>query len=170
MAKKLKRDIATTVQLKVRLPEWLRRQLERAAKKNGWSMNLEIVDRLDRSIVQEKTEAPSELARAVIRAYPDVARTIFEILRDDFQDELMAMAARKEERQVAARLLHNTPISDEWKRRLANVDNLLGDAVTAEEMAKRILSIVDIVQGAGTTKEKLQAAIEGTQNKDGEQK
>jgi hypothetical protein len=50
------------------------------------------------------------------------------------------------------------------------VDNLLGDAVTAEEMAKRILSIVDIVQGAGTTKEKLQAAIEGTQNKDGEQK
>lgn len=94
MVKRQKR-LDTTVQLKVRLPEWLRRQLERAAGAHNWSMNSEIVDRLGNSFV--KGEGTAELARAVISAHPDVANTIWEILQEDYEDELMAA-------HVAARL------------------------------------------------------------------
>jgi predicted HicB family RNase H-like nuclease len=40
----------------VRLPEYVRRRLEQAAKHHGWSMNTEIVDRLDVSFQRENEE------------------------------------------------------------------------------------------------------------------
>ena len=50
------RKVTDTVQLKLRFSERLRRQLERAAKHNEWSMNTEIVDRLDVSFQREDQE------------------------------------------------------------------------------------------------------------------
>ena len=47
------RKLTDTVKLQVRLPERLRRRLEQAAKHHDWSMNTEIVDRLDVSFQRE---------------------------------------------------------------------------------------------------------------------
>jgi hypothetical protein len=50
------RKLTDTVKLQVRLSERLRRRLEQAAKHNDWSMNTEIVDRLDVSFQREDQE------------------------------------------------------------------------------------------------------------------
>jgi Arc-like DNA binding domain len=50
------RKVTDTVQLKLRFSERLRRQLERAAKHNDWSMNTEIVNRLEVSFQKEAQE------------------------------------------------------------------------------------------------------------------
>jgi hypothetical protein len=47
------RKLTDTVKLQVRLSERLRRRLEQAAKHHDWSMNTEIVNRLDSSLQQE---------------------------------------------------------------------------------------------------------------------
>jgi hypothetical protein len=47
------RKLTDTVKLQVRLSERLRRRLEQAAKHHDWSMNTEIVDRLDSSLQRE---------------------------------------------------------------------------------------------------------------------
>jgi hypothetical protein len=49
-----KRKEADTVQISVRAKEPLRRQLEEAAKERGVSMNVEIIDRLQRSFENER--------------------------------------------------------------------------------------------------------------------
>jgi hypothetical protein len=48
-----RRKLADTVQLKLRFPERLRRRIEAAADKNQQSMNLEIVERLERSFQRD---------------------------------------------------------------------------------------------------------------------
>jgi Arc-like DNA binding domain len=50
------RKLTDTVKLQVRLSERLRRRLEQAAKHHDWSMNTEIVDRLDASLQREELE------------------------------------------------------------------------------------------------------------------
>jgi hypothetical protein len=50
------------VQLKLRLPEWLRRDIERHARKSGRSLNSEMVHALQRAYEQTKTE--SQIAEA----------------------------------------------------------------------------------------------------------
>jgi Arc-like DNA binding domain len=80
MAKKKRPPAALkqTVQLKVRLREFLRLRLERAAARNGRSMNSEIVDRLSRSFHMD-ADASNMIAEAIIDSYPDVADRIEEI-------------------------------------------------------------------------------------------
>jgi hypothetical protein len=50
------RKLTDTVKLQVRLSERLRRRLEQAAKHHDWSMNTEIVNRLDSSLQREEQE------------------------------------------------------------------------------------------------------------------
>ena len=50
------RKITDTVKLQVRLSERLRRRVEQAAKHNDWSMNTEIVSRLDTSFQKDEQE------------------------------------------------------------------------------------------------------------------
>jgi Arc-like DNA binding domain len=50
------RKLTDTVKLQVRLSERLRRRLEQAAKHQDWSMNTEIVNRLDSSLQREELE------------------------------------------------------------------------------------------------------------------
>jgi hypothetical protein len=50
------RKLTDTVKLQVRLSERLRRRLEQAAKHQDWSMNTEIVSRLDASFSRDELE------------------------------------------------------------------------------------------------------------------
>jgi Arc-like DNA binding dprotein len=70
-----------TVQLKVRLREFLRSRLERAAARNGRSMNSEIVERLNRSFHTD-ADASNMIAEAIIDSYPAVADRIEEIYEE----------------------------------------------------------------------------------------
>jgi hypothetical protein len=62
-----------TTQLKVRLSEALRRQMEDAAARNGRSMNAEIVARLQSS-VQKNQDAVTELAKMLLDSVSDDVR------------------------------------------------------------------------------------------------
>jgi len=62
-----------TIQLKVRMLETLRRQMEDAAARNGRSMNAEIVARLGHSI-QKDQDAITELAKLLLDSVPDDVR------------------------------------------------------------------------------------------------
>ena len=62
-----------TIQLKVRMSEMLRRQMEDAAARNGRSMNAEIVARLGHSI-QKDQDAITELAKLILDSVPDDVR------------------------------------------------------------------------------------------------
>jgi Arc-like DNA binding dprotein len=62
-----------TIQLKVRMSETLRRQMEDAAARNGRSMNAEIVARLGHSI-QKDQDAITELAKLLLDSVPDDVR------------------------------------------------------------------------------------------------
>ena len=74
------RKLTDTVKLQVRLSERLRRRLEQAATHNDWSMNTEIVNRLDVSFqrgdqkemlekaVRNAVEAQQELSRKLLAA------------------------------------------------------------------------------------------------------
>jgi hypothetical protein len=73
------RKLTDTVQLKVRLSEALRRQMEDAAARNGRSMNAEIVARLQNS-VQRHQDAVTELANVVLDSMSDEVRErVFQI-------------------------------------------------------------------------------------------
>jgi DNA-binding transcriptional MocR family regulator len=61
----------------VRLPEKLRRWMERAAAENGRSMNSEIIYRLERSIATE-----SELERVMARLEEQMKKRQAELLRE----------------------------------------------------------------------------------------
>jgi Arc-like DNA binding domain len=66
-----------TVQLKLRFSERLRRRLEQAAKHNDWSMNTEIVSRLDVSFQREDQEEMIErAARDAVQAQQEVTRKL----------------------------------------------------------------------------------------------
>ena len=52
-----KRKPTDTAQMNLRLPETLRKKIEVEAKKNGWSLNRELVRRLERSFTNQEVEA-----------------------------------------------------------------------------------------------------------------
>jgi uncharacterized membrane protein len=95
MARKRRRARDATVQLKVRLPESLRRWLERDAARNQRSMNSEIVDRLRRSF-QSDEDKTTLIARAIIDTYPGIADRIEEIFVEDRRDSALADLADDE--------------------------------------------------------------------------
>jgi len=65
------------VKLQVRLSERLRRRLEQAAKDNDWSMNTEIVNRLDVSFQRQDQEEMIEKAvRDALQAQEEVTRKL----------------------------------------------------------------------------------------------
>jgi len=67
------RKLTDTVQLKVRLSEALRREMEDAAARRGRSMNAEIVARLESSVLKNK-DAITELAKMLLDSVPDNVR------------------------------------------------------------------------------------------------
>jgi Arc-like DNA binding domain len=97
MARKRRRALDATVQLKVRLPEPLRRWLEREAARNQRSMNSEIVDRLLRSS-QVDDDKTTLIAKAIIDTYPGIADRIEEIFEEARRDDYLANDLADEER------------------------------------------------------------------------
>ena len=79
----VRRTLSQLAQLKVRLPEPLRRDLERAAARAGHSMNAEIVKRLTQSFV--------ELDRTKI-----IASALVTHLDDDIVNEMVNIFRRRE--------------------------------------------------------------------------
>ena len=77
------RKLTDTVKLQVRLSERLRRRLEQAAKHNDWSMNTEIVNRLDTSFQKEEQEKMLAVAieQAVTAAATATAGRLVQELR-----------------------------------------------------------------------------------------
>jgi Arc-like DNA binding domain len=76
------RKLTDTVKLQVRLSERLRRRLEQAAKHNDWSMNTEIVNRLDLSFQQkDQQKDQEEMIRSAVKstAGAAVVRTLSEL-------------------------------------------------------------------------------------------
>jgi hypothetical protein len=91
-----RRKPADTVQLKLRFPEKLRRRIEAAAAKNQQSMNLEIVERLDRSFQHEDEakrgreiaqDAVAELVRLFGRADPAEAEATWNWMMGRMREE-----------------------------------------------------------------------------------
>jgi hypothetical protein len=81
------RKLTDTVKLQVRLSERLRRRLEQAAKHNDWSMNTEIVNRLD---VLFQREDQKEMIRRAVQEGIAAAQ--------GFDEELSHRSADKEEK------------------------------------------------------------------------
>jgi len=77
------RKVTDTVQLKLRFSERLRRRLERAAEHHKWSMNTEIVDRLDVSFQREalEKEIGGVIEQAVHEAATKTAKRLVQELR-----------------------------------------------------------------------------------------
>jgi hypothetical protein len=73
------RKLTDTVKLQVRLSERLRRRLEQAAKHNDWSMNTEIVSRLDTSFLEKEQE------KLIAVAIEQAATATAGRLRQEFQ-------------------------------------------------------------------------------------
>jgi Arc-like DNA binding domain len=98
------RKLTDTVKLQVRLSERLRRRLEQAAKHNDWSMNTEIVSRLDSSFQRENEE---EMIRRAVQEGVAAAQLFDEERRavqkgvaaaQLFDEELSHPSADKEEK------------------------------------------------------------------------
>jgi hypothetical protein len=82
-ARRLRKGVA---QIKVRLPEPLRRDLEQAARTHGQSMNVEMVQRLNASF--QNMDAHKLIAAAVLNGLDDfVVEEIVNTVRDWVKDE-----------------------------------------------------------------------------------
>jgi hypothetical protein len=93
------RKLTDTVQLKVRLSEGLRRQLEDAAARHRCSMNAEIVVRLQLSL-QRSQDAITELAKMLLDSVPDDVRHRMIQLMSETATEMMP---RRDQREVDQR-------------------------------------------------------------------
>ena len=91
------RRTLNTAQLKVRLPEALRRELERAAAKTGWSMNSEILERLLKSF-RAFGPTPKIIATALLNNLDDdVVHEMVRIYMQDRGEEERGEMFREEE-------------------------------------------------------------------------
>jgi hypothetical protein len=88
------RKLTDTVQLKVRLSEGLRRQLEDAAARHRCSMNAEIVVRLQLSL-QKSQDAITELAKMLLDSVPDDVRHRMIQLMSETAREMMPRYERE---------------------------------------------------------------------------
>jgi plasmid stability protein len=89
------RKLTDTIQLKVRLSEALRRQMEDAAARHGCSMNAEIVARLQSSI-QKDQDAITELAKMLLDSVPDDVRYRMIQLMSETAREMMPRRFQRE--------------------------------------------------------------------------
>jgi hypothetical protein len=123
------RKLTDTVKLQVRLSERLRRRLEQAAKHNKWSMNTEIVSRLDVSFQREEGE------KMIAAAAEAAAKTT--------GGKLVQLFALQEEKRQRIQILDKLKRGDlgtetdnidttaesiaRTERQIANLDQLISD-------------------------------------------
>jgi hypothetical protein len=96
------RKLADTIQLKVRMSEALRRQMEDAAARNGRSMNAEIVARLQYSI-QKDQDALTELAKLWLGSVPKNIRDRMIELMGRTAGEMIAAYDQPKEKKVGGK-------------------------------------------------------------------
>ena len=100
------RKLSETVQLKLRFGEELRRKLEKAAERNGQSMNMEIIARLEGSFTRQETRQDIE------RAVESAAKLAVELT---IQEITKVMQPRESYAAIAALL--NQPREEEKKEK-----------------------------------------------------
>jgi hypothetical protein len=163
----MKRPESDTVQLKVRMKEPLRAQLEKAAAKRGVSLNTEATDRLQQTFLNQKVlqEALdlsfgtqiSELLIIIGDVMRSTAQTVtfaargdpsLEIWSEDplvFDKVVQAVEAVLNERRPTGKIM---PISKEDAAKRINADNI------AQEIA--IKRINELTRSKGTHQRKIQ--------------
>jgi hypothetical protein len=83
MARKRQRKLTDQVQLKLRLSEQLRRRLAGEAKRRKQSLNTEIVERLDQSLLNQSGDLDIDAAKALLASLkPTVAAKLAELVME----------------------------------------------------------------------------------------
>jgi len=131
------------VQLKINMRERLRAKLERAAASNGHPMNVEIMDRLERSFSRDDT---AKLMKEVAEQAAEVASTtVAEQIKTIYQRQPMKAAAEaikrdvlqfeeeKAAREAARETLSPEEVLSELRQTEALLDELIRDGTITYE-------------------------------------
>jgi hypothetical protein len=89
------------VQLKVRLPETLRWQMEHAAKQNDRSMNAEIVARLNRSLQRDEDKIEGVAEALLASLDPAIVDKMMEIVSERLARDYDFAAEKEAQREEA---------------------------------------------------------------------
>jgi len=83
MARKRKRQLTDEVQLKLRFSEALRLRLAREARRQKRSLNAEIVERLNQSLLNQRTDLTTSAAKALLASLdPSIAAKLVELVQE----------------------------------------------------------------------------------------
>jgi len=83
MARKQKRKLTDQVRLKLRLSEALRRRLVREANRHKRSLNTEIIERLDQSLLSQSGDLDTDTAKALFASLkPAIAAKLVELVME----------------------------------------------------------------------------------------
>src|SRR5262245_43818510 len=83
MARKRKRQLTDEVQLKLRFSEALRLRLTREARRQKRSLNAEIVERLNQSLLNQSTDLTTSAAKALLASLdPSIAAKLVELVQE----------------------------------------------------------------------------------------
>ena len=95
MARKRKRKLTDEVQLKLRFSEALRLRLAREAKRRKRSLNAEIVQRLDQSLLNQSGDLATGAAKALLASLdPSIVAKLVELV---MEREIFDFAVKKTE-------------------------------------------------------------------------
>jgi Arc-like DNA binding domain len=151
-----RRKPADTVHLRLRFPEKLRRRIEAAAAKNQQSMNLEIVERLDRSFQREDQAQLIDATAAAVaakltepRADPSIGHAYLAKLVREFgslsDGDPRKLEVRNRAREVR-RWIKETELELEemWKGMDEQMDEW--DRIAAEDDAKQEAAMERLIE------------------------
>ena len=83
MARKRKRQLTDEVQLKLRFSEALRLRLAREAKRGKRSLNAEIIERLDQSLLNQSGDLATRAAKALLTSLdPSILAKLVELVQE----------------------------------------------------------------------------------------
>ena len=83
MARKRKRKLTDEVQLKLRFSEAMRLRLAREAKRRKRSLNAEIVERLDQSLLKQSGDLDTDTAKALLAGLkPGIAAKLVDLVME----------------------------------------------------------------------------------------
>jgi Arc-like DNA binding domain len=163
------RKSTDTIKLQLRLPERLRRRLERAAETHDQSMNFEILKRLEESFQAEDWDA--RLEAAADRALRKLRRTEAEAALEGIVEQAAAKFSDTAVERVADAITEKVVELKPWERRTAH-EEAAAQAPSwtepaaapdgAEELRSEVVDIIaDLVRQLGPESE---SAISGRHN------
>jgi hypothetical protein len=157
------------VQLKINMRERLRAKLERAAADNGHPMNVEIMDRLERSfakddmakLMKQTAERAAEVASTTVT---EQFKTIYQIqpmkaAADAIKRDVTQFEEEKLAREAARETLSPEEVLSELRQTEAVLDEFIRDGTITYENAKAAFERLSPEATEGDTTEKLIARV-----------